>query len=87
MSRALPPVDRFCPLAELVEMRVFGKKSLWWLRYVASMQTKDPRKYKGKLKASWQLIASYPRFVQEGNTYGLYLRQVAEYQARKMGLR
>lgn len=81
--KALPPVEPFYTLQDIVDMRVFGTKSFRTLQEVARLQTKDPRRYKAKLPMSWQAIHTYPRFVKEGGRWGLYASQIEVHRRKK----
>lgn len=84
MRRTQP--DPFYTLRELVELRVFGKKSVSHLRRVAQLQRVDRRRYTAKIRMSWGVVDSYPQFVMEGGEWGLYESQIAEHRAWKLQL-
>jgi hypothetical protein len=81
-----PTIDPFYTLRDLVEMGVFGTKSVRHLRRVAQHQRIDPRTYESKFEMSLAAAHSYPKFTTEGGRWGLYASQIEEHRMRKQGI-
>lgn len=81
MTRAPEP---FYSISDLIELHVFGNKSHSHIRRIAQLQQKDPTRYAGKVRLSWTIVHSYPRFVTVGGRWGLYASELAKFQSQKI---